>query len=92
MRPLAIRAVSLRRYIDASMPTKARPAPSVRLAPEVVAAAGPEHADLSGVDGGADDASDAEAAADEEGSQRPPKGMQRLASTARQVMQDTLAL
>ncbi|PRW59946.1 alpha beta-hydrolase [Chlorella sorokiniana] len=92
VRPLAIRMVSLRRYIHQSLPSVPEAAhpfgSSEAMAGEpeaMAAAAGRKEADLSGMGEGDD-----EAAVVQEGQDGPLTGMQRLASTVREMAQGML--
>lgn len=105
VRPLAIRMVSLRRYIDQSMQSvgslpKPPPAKATsKVTPEAMAAAaGPSAADLSGMDaadvdsiGALGGGAAAEAAERLEEEERPTR-LQRFASTMQQVVGNSLAL
>ncbi len=92
VRPLAIRMVSLRRYIHSSLPSvpeAAHPFGSAAATagePQAMAAAaGRKEADLSGMGEGDD-----EAAVPREAQDGPLTGMQRLASTVREMAQGML--
>lgn len=92
VRPLAIRMVSLRRYIHNSLPSVPEAAHpfggSAATAGEpqaMAAAAGRKEADLSGMGEG-----DEAAAVPRDGDAGPLTGMQRLASTVREMAQGML--
>lgn len=92
VRPLAIRMVSLRRYIHSSLPSVPEAthpfgsAAATAGEPQAMAAAaGRKEADLSGMGEGDD-----EAAVPREAQDGPLTGMQRLASTVREMAQGML--
>lgn len=92
VRPLAIRMVSLRRYIHRSLPSvpesvhRFGSTTDTAGKPEATAAAaGRKEADLSGMGEGDD-----EAAVPKDGEVGPLTGMQRLASTVREMAQGML--